>query len=165
MLYFVPVNAISGWTLAQARELQEQQKQRALDAARLMVEEKRYVGLCSMTLRTKFLLDHFLISSACTEHDTLDLHGLTVAEACVIVQEAINASPPSLGSRSQALLLPGRLLLSVSALAQPLKIITGRGRHSVGHIGVLGPAVKEMLRAEGWHVKKKDGELIVRERS
>ncbi|KAF8587877.1 hypothetical protein K439DRAFT_1658855 [Ramaria rubella] len=104
-----------------ARELQEQQKEWALGAARMMVQEKR---------------------SKSNEYNVLDLHGLTISEACIIVKEALSASPP--------------------CPAQPLRIITGRGQHSVGQVGVLGPAVKDMLRGEGFQVGKMDGGLIVR---
>ncbi|KAF8517888.1 hypothetical protein BU17DRAFT_91316 [Hysterangium stoloniferum] len=104
-----------------ARKLQEEQRECALEAARVMVETKRMNS---------------------NERNTLDLHGLTVSEACQIVKETLQLSPAS--------------------TAYPLKIITGLGRHSVGQIGVLGPAVKDMLQADGYIVSKFDGGLVVR---
>ncbi|KIJ55142.1 hypothetical protein M422DRAFT_23790 [Sphaerobolus stellatus SS14] len=104
-----------------ARELQAQQRKWALDAARSMVEEKR---------------------AANRESNIIDLHGLTIEEACVIVKEVTTASLPS--------------------PSNPLKIITGRGNHSAGQVGVLGPAVREMLVREGYSVTKWDAGLVVR---
>jgi hypothetical protein len=55
-------------------------------------------------------------------------------------------------------------LTSVCA-ANPLTVITGKGTHSAGGVGVLGPAVKSALVADGWHLSQRDGALIVRGRS
>ena len=49
---FCPGKPISDCMSAQARVLQEEQRQWLLGVARLMVKEKRYVGL-GMTLTTK----------------------------------------------------------------------------------------------------------------
>jgi hypothetical protein len=35
-----------------------------------------------------------------------------------------------------------------------MKIITGRGNHSVGGIAVLGPAVYDALKSDGWNASK-----------
>lgn len=48
------------------------------------------------------------------------------------------------------------------SLAKPLKVITGRGRHSVNGVGVLGPAVKAALVGEGWNVGTWEAGLVVR---
>ena len=45
---------------------------------------------------------------------------------------------------------------------KPLHIITGRGTHSVGGVGVLKPAVKSALSGDGWIVGTWDGGLVVR---
>jgi len=102
-----------------AREIQEEQKKWALGLARLTVEEKRFQS---------------------DERDTIDLHGLTVSEATVIVRE-------TLGELSHA---------------RSLKVITGRGHHSAGQVGVLGPALRDMLLKEGYHVSQWDAGLLVR---
>ncbi|TFY72467.1 hypothetical protein EVG20_g560 [Dentipellis fragilis] len=75
---------------------------------------------------------------------TIDLHGTVISEAIAIVKEVLaecGASP-----------------------AQPLKIITGRGSHSVGGVGVLAPAVKSTLIEDGWNVSIFDAGIVVRGR-
>lgn len=74
--------------------------------------------------------------------DTVDLHGTTVAEAEVIVLELLegHGSAKSNG---------------------PLKIITGRGSHSVGGQSVLKPALRKKLVAEGYTVRGWDAGLVV----
>jgi len=47
-------------------------------------------------------------------------------------------------------------------LAQPLKIITGRGAHSVGQESVLKPALQKTLIEDGWSVSTWDAGLTVR---
>ncbi|KAJ7623753.1 hypothetical protein FB45DRAFT_926650 [Roridomyces roridus] len=104
-----------------AREFQEMAKREALDAARIMVENKRFSG---------------------REHDTVDLHGVTAAEAVVLVNEI-------LGEKTWT-------------PEKPLKIITGRGAHSANQVSVLKPAVKKALSEDGWIVGTWDGGLLVR---
>lgn len=48
--------------------------------------------------------------------------------------------------------------------ARPLKIITGRGSHSVNQVSVLKPKVREALDEDGWSVGVWEGGLIVRGR-
>ncbi|EKM50507.1 uncharacterized protein PHACADRAFT_263837 [Phanerochaete carnosa HHB-10118-sp] len=76
---------------------------------------------------------------------SIDLHGTTVAEAIQIVKDVLREDPPS--------------------PARPLKIITGRGKHSTNGVGVLGPAVNNALFEEGWNVAKWDAGLIIRGRT
>ncbi|KJA27928.1 hypothetical protein HYPSUDRAFT_62325 [Hypholoma sublateritium FD-334 SS-4] len=78
--------------------------------------------------------------------DTVDLHGTTVAEAITIVKEILNDEASSISQ------------------AKPMKIITGRGTHSVNQVGVLKPAVKKALVEAGWIVGSWDGGLVVRQR-
>ena len=49
--------------------------------------------------------------------------------------------------------------------ARPLKVVTGRGKHSVNGVGVLGPAVKNALMEDGWDVGKWSAGLVVRPRT
>ena len=101
------------------------------------------------------------------DHDTLDLHGTTAAEAIAIVQETLREygttpstfhpysgnQPPFLTSHPHN--------SSFFQIEKPLEIITGRGTHSVNKIGVLKPAIKKALVEEGWSVGSWDGGLIV----
>ncbi len=48
--------------------------------------------------------------------------------------------------------------------AKPLKIITGRGSHSVNQVSVLKPAIRMALIEDGWSVSSWDAGLIVRGR-
>jgi len=107
-----------------------------------MVEEKRRLVPPLLFHLLSASYETLLPSRAKNESDTLDLHGLTVTEACTIVRETLQHSPPSPGNT--------------------LKIITGRGNHSTNQIGVLGPAVREMLIREGYSVSKWDGGLVVK---
>ncbi|KAG1738903.1 uncharacterized protein EDB91DRAFT_440960 [Suillus paluster] len=79
-------------------------------------------------------------------HDTrtVDLHGTCVQEAIVITSEILEKEGCS--------------------PASPLRLITGRGTHSAGGVGVLKPAVHRALVAEGWDVRMWDGGLVVRGR-
>ncbi|KAF7317732.1 Smr domain-containing protein [Mycena kentingensis (nom. inval.)] len=74
--------------------------------------------------------------------DAVDLHGVTAVEAITIVNE----------------ILADR----VWAPEKPLRIITGRGSHSVGQVSVLKPAVRKALEEQGWIVGEWDGGLTVR---
>ncbi|KIM44810.1 hypothetical protein M413DRAFT_442777 [Hebeloma cylindrosporum] len=80
-------------------------------------------------------------------NDTIDLHGTTAAEAIVIVKEILNSEASSSISQTK-----------------PLKIITGRGKHSLNQVGVLKPAVRKALVEAGWSVSSWDGGLVVRQR-
>ncbi|KDQ26818.1 hypothetical protein PLEOSDRAFT_1044205 [Pleurotus ostreatus PC15] len=75
------------------------------------------------------------------KQDTIDLHGTSITEAATIVEDTLkwyNASP-----------------------AKPLRIITGRGNHSVNQVGVLKPAIRKKLQQEHWDVRGWDGGLVV----
>ncbi|PFH51010.1 hypothetical protein AMATHDRAFT_75206 [Amanita thiersii Skay4041] len=76
------------------------------------------------------------------DKDTLDLHGTTVTEAVTIVKEELQQQHYS--------------------ASKPLKIITGRGSHSVNQVSILKPAVKKALDEDGWSVGVWEGGLVVR---
>jgi len=70
-----------------------------------------------------------------TTGTTIDLHYATsAAQGVILAREFLNDYPAS--------------------EACPMKIITGRGNHSVGGIAVLGPAVYDALKNDGWNVLK-----------
>ncbi|PPR07148.1 hypothetical protein CVT24_010774 [Panaeolus cyanescens] len=75
-------------------------------------------------------------------HDMIDLHGVTVSEAITIVRE----------------------ILAEGAVSKKkdLKIITGRGSHSVNNVSVLKPAITKALKEDGWSVTMWDAGLVVR---
>ncbi|KZT09857.1 uncharacterized protein LAESUDRAFT_673470, partial [Laetiporus sulphureus 93-53] len=73
---------------------------------------------------------------------TVDLHGTTIVEAVYIVKDILRESG--------------------SSPSKPLRVITGRGTHSVNGVGVLGPAIKNALQQDGWVVASFDGGLVVR---
>ncbi|KAF9460544.1 hypothetical protein BDZ94DRAFT_1299845 [Collybia nuda] len=78
--------------------------------------------------------------------DSVDLHGTTASEAIVIMKEILQSQGSS------------------QTQGKPLKIITGRGSHSVNQVSVLKPAVKKALVEDGWIVGAWDGGLVVRGR-
>ncbi|KAG1811588.1 hypothetical protein EV424DRAFT_135364 [Suillus variegatus] len=75
---------------------------------------------------------------------SIDLHGTCVQEAIVITSEILEREGCS--------------------PAYPLRLITGRGTHSAGGVGVLKPAVHRALVNKGWDVRMWDGGLVVRGR-
>ncbi|KAM0755540.1 hypothetical protein T439DRAFT_320233 [Meredithblackwellia eburnea MCA 4105] len=90
-------------------------------------------------------------------HDphTIDLHGLALKEAKIVVLEGCNtwwSAPHPRGTSER----------------QPLRIITGVGRHSKGNNPVLLPNIRKMLVLAGWKLKdaekgkpSNDGALVV----
>jgi hypothetical protein len=76
---------------------------------------------------------------------SIDLHGTCVQEAIVITSEILEREGCS--------------------PASPLRLITGRGTHSVGGVGVLKPAVHRALVNKGWDVRMWDGGLVVQGRA
>lgn len=81
---------------------------------------------------------------ASSDKRSIDLHGTCVQEAIVITCEILEREGCS--------------------PASPLRLITGRGTHSAGGVGVLKPAVHRALVNKGWDVKMWDGGLVVRGR-
>lgn len=85
--------------------------------------------------------------AANSTRDTVDLHGISVLDAVRItrikVEEWWRARRGVKG-------LDGRL--GEMSGGDGLRVITGQGRHSVGGIGKIGPAVGRMLLNEGWRV-------------
>lgn len=79
--------------------------------------------------------------NATANHDVVDLHYCTTAEAVTIVHEVLDEG--------------------WVCSARPLHIITGRGSHSTNGVGVLGPVVSNALEREGWRVRQRDGSLLV----
>ncbi|KAK0457861.1 uncharacterized protein EV420DRAFT_1621012 [Desarmillaria tabescens] len=80
---------------------------------------------------------------ASNEPNTVDLHGTTAAEAIHIVKETLE---------------------TIDLSAKPLKVITGRGSHSVNQVSVLKPAIRMALTEDGWSVSSWDAGLIIRGR-
>ncbi|KAG1835801.1 hypothetical protein DFJ58DRAFT_820436 [Suillus subalutaceus] len=81
---------------------------------------------------------------ASNDKRSIDLHGTSVQEAIVITSEILEREGCS--------------------PASPLRLITGRGTHSAGGVGVLKPAVHRALVDKGWDVRMWDGGLVVRGR-
>lgn len=97
---------------------------------------------------------------ASAEKDTIDLHGLTFVEALVIVTEELEET-----EYSQCRITLFYFVASTDFnQARPLRIITGRGTHSVNHVSVLKPKIREALGKDGWSVGVWQGGLIVRGR-
>ncbi|GAA5998618.1 uncharacterized protein JCM10292_002827 [Rhodotorula paludigena] len=81
------------------------------------------------------------------KHDpnTVDLHGLTLAQALSIVDEAVNSWWTAARDTEYPV---------------PLRIVTGVGRHSRNNTPILAPAVAKHLDREGWRWKWDDGPLV-----
>lgn len=93
----------------QAREFQELAKTEALNAARDMVQEKR-----SVIFAIERLILTVFDRSTSQNHDTVDLHGTTVAEAIVIIKEILKNEGSSISQ--------GRLSSSIFH-TRPLSIV------------------------------------------
>ena len=99
---------------------------------------------------------------------TVDLHHLTIHEAGTLALEATHRwwerqkaiqhqGHPAAASQRPVNFVPG----------QTLTVVTGVGRHSAGKRGVLGPAVANVLEADGWRIDRGEsgrGYLVVRGR-
>jgi hypothetical protein len=75
----------------------------------------------------------------------LDLHGVTVKDAERIARDGVTSW--WVNTRGQ--------------MHTGFRIITGKGTHSEGGKGKLGPAVGKMLMREGWKVEIGSGFLVV----
>lgn len=127
--------AVAGHHALQAREAMDRAKHWELRAARMVVDSQM----------------------AATKGNTIDLHHMTVHEACTVAEEAAAKwhaaqSPLSGGPGSRT---------------SGLVIVTGKGNHSAGRKGVLGPAVASSLEHSGWRVDRGDsarGYIVVKGR-
>ncbi|KAI9007915.1 hypothetical protein CLU79DRAFT_777500 [Phycomyces nitens] len=103
----------------EARQLDSRAKKLNMRAARSLVRHQRLVH---------------------EDDHLLDLHGLTVAEAQVLIKEGVT----QWWSRSN--MQSGRRQI------KPLKIITGVGKHSLDGQSKLLPTALKWLKREGWQV-------------
>lgn len=87
----------------------------------------------------------------------LDLHGCNVNDAKRITQEWVRVWWHELGTE-RAGAASGAVK---SAYGNSLKVITGKGNHSEGRAGKLGPAVGKMLMREGWKIEVTPGYIVV----
>lgn len=85
---------------------------------------------------------------------TLDLHGVSVADAVRIANDRTQRWWDGLGDAKYASGGGGHMRAG-------FKIVTGVGTHSKNHAPRIGPAVSKMLIREGWKVEIGHGELIV----
>ncbi|KAG6896668.1 hypothetical protein C0992_006802 [Termitomyces sp. T32_za158] len=99
----------------------------------------------------RWLKGNYEGSSASEDPYSVDLHGTTAYEAIIIVKEILQAVPTSQNKKTDSV-----------ALVKPLKIITGRGTHSVNQVSVLKPTIKKALLEDNWSVGTWDGGLVVR---
>lgn len=81
----------------------------------------------------------------------LDLHGCNVNDAKRITKERVTAWWHELNQERGGGARPG----------STLKVITGKGNHSEGRAGKLGPAVGKMLIRDGWKIEVTPGFLLV----
>ena len=94
--------------------------------------------------------------------ESIDLHGTVVKEAVAISREFAAENWKGLFSFS---CVQETCNSSSNVSGKPLRIITGRGKHSMNGISVLSPAVKNALIADGWRVDTFDGGVMVRGRA
>ncbi|KAF2755712.1 hypothetical protein EJ05DRAFT_478670 [Pseudovirgaria hyperparasitica] len=85
---------------------------------------------------------------------SLDLHGVSVKDATRITREKVTSWWHELGDTKY-----GRG--ERPGVGSGFRVITGKGSHSQGGRGKLGPAVGAMLVREGWKVEIGSGTLVV----
>ncbi|KAK2465699.1 hypothetical protein APHAL10511_002243 [Amanita phalloides] len=118
-------------------------KTRGGEAAMFLVERAReYQALAKREALNAARAKVHAKRRASNEQNTIDLHGTTVAEAIMIVKEELEGTGYS--------------------HSWPLKIITGRGSHSLNQVSVLKPRIQKALDEDGWSVGVWEGGLIVR---
>ncbi|KAJ9640307.1 hypothetical protein H2199_005846 [Coniosporium tulheliwenetii] len=82
----------------------------------------------------------------------LDLHGVDVRNAVRIARDAVERWWAGLGEAR---------LKGSEGVGAGFEIVTGVGKHSVGGVGRIGPAVGRMLVREGWRVRFESGSVRV----
>ncbi|GAA5933426.1 uncharacterized protein JCM15063_001310 [Sporobolomyces koalae] len=89
-----------------------------------------------------------VVSERRAKHDpqTVDLHGMTLAHSLKIVEEAVNTWWASAREATKP---------------EPLRIITGIGRHSHNQTPILLPAVTKHLDKNGWRWRYDDSPYVV----
>ena len=179
----------------QAREFQELARREALNEARIMVESKRYVVPFRDLLLPRVInpLHPFVVAQG--EHRRpshsrsprhLDLGSGRHRQGDSRTRGLFHRYVPCSLSLSDMffqyplsfLSFPALFALSLlvyvvlplfsfwrSTLANPLRIITGRGTHSANGVGVLKPAIRNALVKDRWNVGVWDGGLVVRGRT
>jgi hypothetical protein len=97
---------------------------------------------------------------------SIDLHGLTLEEAKRVATDRTqiwhasqNYGQSGLIELSHMERVPMDLSLfglaiAASVPAKPFQIITGQGKHSINHVGILGPGVANELERAGWFVDR-----------
>ena len=108
----------------------------------------------------------YIKHSDCTgEHDrTVDLHGYNVVEAKEIVRKEVKAWWTGLGeAKAGTMNVDGSWSIKFrNPRQQPrLLFITGKGKHSEGGRGKIGPAISKFLRNDRWKLEIGDGSLAV----
>ncbi|KAF9932901.1 hypothetical protein FBU30_007060 [Linnemannia zychae] len=123
------MGGIAAYYADEGKKLDAQGKQWHMRAARAVVQQHRLAN---------------------NDPNLVDLHGLTVSEAQVVVREAVT----QWFSRST---------MQASRIAgKPLKIICGVGSHSKDRIARLYPTILSLLQKDGWRCEADRGVILVK---
>ncbi|PVG02028.1 hypothetical protein CPB86DRAFT_870714 [Serendipita vermifera] len=115
----------------EANKYLQQSRGAAIEAARVLVIQNRERG--------KALGFHHA-------SNVVDLHGMTRDEALFIARETLSTRA---------------YMSDASQRDEPIRFITGKGKHSVGNRGVLSPMLLKALRSEGWKLKEIEAGIVV----
>ncbi|KAK5123549.1 hypothetical protein LTR85_002587 [Meristemomyces frigidus] len=96
------------------------------------------------------------LAAAQSTSSQLDLHGVDVLNAMRIAQEKVEAWWYGLGESR----VNGRL--GAEDRQGGYTIVVGRGRHSEGGKGKLGPAVSKVLKQHGWKIEPAGAVIVVK---
>ncbi|SMR42357.1 unnamed protein product [Zymoseptoria tritici ST99CH_1E4] len=117
-------------------------------------EASNYSSLSSAA--TASAADH--LASSQSTATSVDLHGIDVLNGVRIARERVEAWWNGLGEHR----VNGRV--GAEGRSEGFRVVVGRGTHSVGGKGRLGPAVGGMLKREGWRVQDEGAVLWVKGR-
>ncbi|KAF9351844.1 hypothetical protein BGX34_000325 [Mortierella sp. NVP85] len=120
------MGGISAYYADEGRKLDAQMKQWNMRAARAVIHHHRLGN---------------------NDPNLVDLHGLTIAEAHTVVQEAVT----EWYARSTKQSAP-----------KPLKIVCGIGSHSKNKVARLYPHVLSLLMKDGWRCEAENGVILVK---
>ncbi|KAK6439067.1 hypothetical protein LTR95_004718 [Oleoguttula sp. CCFEE 5521] len=156
---FAPSNLGSSLTEAQYAQARDYAKSQARAARKYPGAAGYYTALASShsaSLNSARAKAFTALAASQSTSTSVDLHGVDVASGVRIALERVEAWWAGMGEDR----VNGRV--GAGARGGGYEVIVGKGTHSEGGRGKLGPAVGGALRKAGWRVEDEGGRLRVR---